>query len=601
MEIVDATKSIAVLPFANQSGLAEQDYLCDGITEEVINALSRIDELKVTSRTSSFFFKGKQVSLSEIGEALNVGIILEGSIRVAGQQMRITARLIDVQDDVQFWSESFDRSLEDIFAVQDEISLLIAERLREQLGHFELEDQLLPRPQASASSYQDYLRARYLLLKMGKGDVEEGLRILEDILKVDPDFAHAHLGIHMAYTLLGSLGLIQAPEGFAKGQPHLDKAIELQPELPECQIQLAWNAFLQAWDLPTTYKHLQQSAQVRPTTDYYQTMASCLVAEGRFKAAHHYIDLAQQVDPFSHIAFHLKGFIYYCEGAHEKALSCYSRSIELNPASTVSLLYTGQALIALERYDESLRFFQQLPPDEPGDMIKLGGMALTLAASGRLKEGGDEFAQIEDAIASDMMGRATQLMVLINSAMGNHEEAMHQFEQGLEKHLPLLIYLFTDPLLQSLQTKPSFQSWKEKIFGTPAEISAPSRKYKQTLLDAESLAQYKAQLNTLMEVEQPHLDPKLSLRELATQLGIPPNQLSQLLNEGFQQNFAEYVNSYRLQTFKSKVADASLHHLTLLAIAYDSGFNSKTVFNTFFKKKMGMTPKAYWKQIIKPE
>ncbi len=601
METLDVTKSIAVLPFANQSGATEQDYLCDGITEEVINALSRIDDLKVTSRTSSFFFKGKQLPLQEISEALGVGIILEGSIRVAGQQMRITARLIDVQEDIQFWSESFDRSLEDIFAVQDEISLLIAERLREQLGHFELEDQLLQRPQASASSYQEYLRARYHLLKMGKGDVEEGLRILEDILQVEPDFAHAHLGIHMAYTLLGTIGLIPAQEGFAKGYPHLQKAIELQPELPECQIQLAWNSFLQVWDLPTTYEHLQQSAQVRPTTDYYQTMASCLVAEGRFKAAHHYIDLAQQVDPFSHIGFHLKGFIYYCEGAHEEALQCYNRSLELNPTATVSLLYKGQSLIALERYDESLAFFQQLPPDEPGDMIKVGGLALTLAASGRIAEAQEEFAQIENGIASDMMGRATQLMVMVKSLMGNHNEALQYLEQGLERRLPLLIYLFTDPLLEPLCPKAAFKAWKDKILGAPAAISTPARKYKQTLLDTESLQQYKSRLNSLMEAEEPHLDPKLSLRELASQLGIPPNQLSQLLNEGFQQNFSEYVNSYRLQTFKSKVADPSLHHLTLLAIAYDSGFNSKTVFNTFFKKKMGMTPRTYWKQIIKPE
>ncbi|MEL7427773.1 MAG: AraC family transcriptional regulator, partial [Bacteroidota bacterium] len=103
----------------------------------------------------------------------------------------------------------------------------------------------------------------------------------------------------------------------------------------------------------------------------------------------------------------------------------------------------------------------------------------------------------------------------------------------------------------------------------------------------------------LMQDQLPHLDPKLTLRDLAEQMGMPANQLSQLLNMGFQQNFAEFVNSYRLQTFKEKVANPKLHHLTLLALAYDSGFNSKTVFNTFFKKKMGMTPRTYWKQVIK--
>ena len=155
MEVASPAKSVAVLPFANQSGSDEFEYLSDGFSEEIINALSQIDGLKVTSRTSSFYFKDKKMPLSAIAEALQVSIIVEGSVRIAGQQLRITARLIDVDDDVQFWSESFKRSTEAIFDVQEELSLHIAEQLREQLGHFELGEQLLHRPDASAESYQE--------------------------------------------------------------------------------------------------------------------------------------------------------------------------------------------------------------------------------------------------------------------------------------------------------------------------------------------------------------------------------------------------------------------------------------------------------------
>ncbi|MFT6337825.1 MAG: TolB-like protein/class 3 adenylate cyclase, partial [Halioglobus sp.] len=134
----EITKTIAVLPFVNMSSNPENEYFTDGMTEEIINALAKIKSLKVTSRTSSFFFKNKNISIPQIGQELNVSTILEGSIRLSGNKMRITAQLINVADDFHFWSESFDRSMEDIFAVQDEISLLIADKLREHIGHFDI-------------------------------------------------------------------------------------------------------------------------------------------------------------------------------------------------------------------------------------------------------------------------------------------------------------------------------------------------------------------------------------------------------------------------------------------------------------------------------
>ncbi len=138
-----------------------------------------------------------------------------------------------------------------------------------------------------------------------------------------------------------------------------------------------------------------------------------------------------------------------------------------------------------------------------------------------------------------------------------------------------------------------------QVLGTETTFNISKRKYKKSLLDEEVLQKYKHQLETLMVNEKPYLDPNLTLRSLAQIMAIPPNHLSQLLNEGFDKNFAEYVNSYRVETFKSKAADPTQQHLTILALAYDSGFNSKTVFNTFFKKMMGKTPKAYWKEVVK--
>ena len=345
----DQSKTIAVLPFVNMSANIENEYFSDGMTEEIINALAKIKKLKVTSRTSSFFFKNKNIPIPEIGEKLNVSTILEGSIRLSGNKMRITAQLIDVNDDFHFWSETFDRSEEDIFAVQDEISLLIADKLREHLGHFDIADHLVDLQDIPVDSYKRYLKSRYHLLKMSKTDLEKGISILEEVIQEQPNFALAHLGMHLGHTLLGMMGLVPAHEAFAEGQPFLDKAIELDENLPECQLHLSYDAFLQKWDFEKSYRHLNKSFEIRPTVEFYQSMASTLAAERKFIAAHNYIDTAMQLDPLSEINHHLRGFILYCQEKYEEAIEWFEKAIQLKPSFVPSTFYWGQALLLMGR------------------------------------------------------------------------------------------------------------------------------------------------------------------------------------------------------------------------------------------------------------
>ncbi|MEM6879245.1 MAG: adenylate/guanylate cyclase domain-containing protein, partial [Bacteroidota bacterium] len=180
--------AIAVLPFVNLSPSQEAEYLCDGITEEVINALSTIKPLKVTSRTSSFFYKGKNLPLPQIGRDLQVNYILEGSIRIGSDKIRTSATLVDAKADMPLWSETLTRSQDDICALKYEISLLVANKLREHLGHFEIADQLVPSLSVEVDHYNQYLKARFLILKMSQADIETGLDILGSVIEVQPDF-----------------------------------------------------------------------------------------------------------------------------------------------------------------------------------------------------------------------------------------------------------------------------------------------------------------------------------------------------------------------------------------------------------------------------
>ncbi len=595
----EQTKTIAVLPFVNMSSDVDNEYFSDGMTEEIINALAKIKGLKVTSRTSSFFFKNKNIPLAQIGKELNVSTILEGSIRLSGNKMRITAQLINVEEDFNFWSETFDRNIENIFAVQDEISILIADKLREHLGHFEIGDHLVDASDISVENYKLYLKGKYHLLKMNKPNLEKAISIFEQVIEAQPNFALAYLGVHQGYAILGTTGQVSAGDAFAKGQPFLDKAIELDKDLPESQLNLSWTAFLQDWDFESAYRHLNKVQEVRPVIDYYQSMASTLSAEGKLDAALHYIETAVQLDPFSAITYHLKGYIFYLQEKYKKAIACFEKSYSLKPEYSLSGIYWGGALLLMGRKEEGMKFFQNLPEDELGDHFKLGGVTLANAALGNILEAEAGIAKLKADMETDSMGSALNYLVLCHAMLGNHDAALDLIEEGIGHRLPMMPYLYPEPILKPLRSIPRFQELMKQIFAKTSTIVFSKRKYKKPLFDEATLTQYQQQLETLMVDEQPHLDPSLTIRSLAEIMDIPSNHLSQLLSEGFGKNFSEFINSYRVETFKSKVADPAHQHLTLLALAYDSGFNSKTVFNTFFKKMTGKTPKAYLKEVVK--
>ena len=593
----ESAKSIAVLPFVNMSSSEENEYFSDGMTEEIINALAKIKELKITSRTSSFYFKNKQIPLPQIGKELGVSTILEGSIRLAGNKMRITAQLIDVEEDVHYWSETFDRSVEDIFAVQDEISLLIADKLRENLGHFEIGDHLVDVPEIPVSIYKKYLEGRYHLMKLSLSGTEKGISIFQEIITEQPDFPLPYVDINQGYAYLGTLGLIPAAEAFAKAKPYLDKAIELGEHLPEVQLNLAWISCWQNWDLENTYRHLHNALEIRPADNIYLTYANTLTVEGKYEAAHTYVDKAIALDPFSAMNHHFKGFIYYLQEQYKTAIPHFDKSLSLQPDLYYPQQYWGQALLMREQYEEAISRIQRLPEDEPGDVSKLGGLTLAYAAMGEGKKAETGIEQLQAALQSDAMGSALYFLILCQTILGRPEEAIALIERGIRLHLPNMLLLYTEPILKPLNTHTRFQALMKQALGERTSFGVPVKKYKKSLLSQKQIVHYKERLEELMYGEKPYLDPALSLRDLATRLLLPPNHLSQLLSEGFDKNFSEYVNTFRLEAFKSQVADPSRRHLTLLALAYESGFNSKTVFNTFFKKKMDMTPRAYWKEV----
>jgi adenylate cyclase len=615
-----SSKSIAVLPFVNMSSDGETEYFSDGMTEEIINALAKIKGLEVTSRTSSFFFKNKNLPIAEIGRELNVSTILEGSVRLSGPMIRITAQLINIADDVHFWSEKWDRKLENVFEIQDEISLIIAEKLREHLGHFDIADHLVEASEVPVDIYKQYLKGRYHVLKYNMTDAEKGISILQDIINDYPGFPLAYLEINNGYAFLGAIGMLPSEEAFSKGKYYLDKAIELDETLPECQYGLAGLSYWQKWDLDASFNHLNKALELRPGyADAYQTMTPILLTIGEFEAAMTYIDRALRLDPFSATNHYLKGLVYYYRKEYEKAIPHFEKSIQLDANFIMSQIIRANILLLLGHGEEAMTIYEGFPSDRFGDLSKLGGITCIHAFLGDRTKAEEGIAKLEEALQADSSGWAIEYLMICYIVQGNHKEAIKWIEYGVAHRIPAMLTIAADPMFEPLHSIPQFQelikqilgekyflilskelyqkpsSHKEIIVKLPVE---PDRFEKKPLLDKENVQLYTQKLLDLIDSKAPYLESNITLREVADLIDIHPNHLSWLLNNHFGKSFNDFINQYRIDAFKRLALDPKNAHITLIGLAYESGFNSKTVFNTHFKKEMGMSPKAWMKSSI---
>ena len=573
-------KSIAVLPFVNLSNNIDNEYFCDGLTEEIIYALAKIKDLVVTSRTSSFYFKNKKVTANEIREKLRVATFIEGSVRASKKKMRITVQMIDTLEDFHFWSETFDRNPDDIFEIQDEISLFIAEKLREHVGHIEIEDKLVEPIDVPVNIYREYLKGRYYLMKLDYDSSLKAIEIFKSIIKKSPKFANPYLDINQAYTFMGTMGLLPAFEAFQKAQPFFEKAMSLNPNSSRVQLNLSWIECWQNWNLKKAYEHANKALEIQQADDIYLTISNFLTVEGKLDAARNYLDKALQLDPYAAINHHYKGFLYYLQEDYSTAIPFLKKALELDPMLPFPPIYIGICLLMSGKPNEALTYFGSLEGVSVKDLTKLGGKTMCYAKLNETERCNDGLKELETYLTTALVDKAFTFLILVNALLGNNEKVVDLVTQAYHSRLPLILLLNPSPILKPVKNHKGFKEIMLKAI--PDNVNyKQKKKYKQSLLDTDEIKNYSKELELIMEDYKLYLNPDLSLKDLASYLELPANYVSQLLNLGFQKNFSEYVNSYRVNEFKERVLLEEYKGLTLMAVAYDSGFNSKTVFNTF--------------------
>lgn len=584
-------KSIAVLPFANMSDKQDSEFFADGITEEIINALTRIPGLRVTSRTSSFFFKGKNVPVPEIGEQLGVSLILEGSIRFGGNKVRITAQLIQAQDDFHFWSDSWDRELDDIFEVQDEISLLIAEKSREFLGHFEIEDHLVFQQTENISAYEYSLMAKYHKNKWNPDDASLAEEYYLKSLDLDPKHVASIIGLADVYSFMGMTGSMSFEDAWMKCNDLIEKTLELDPDNPEAYYQKGHSAFFTECDFQKAFDLGTKAIQLKPNYVEAQQFLSFLhVLAGNTSRAKKHLDIALGIDPLSQETLFFKAYFDYMNRDYSAAFDQLSSCLEVNPKNIPAHAVMTLCMIKMGKYEEVTHYFDELPVELViGE--KMGSLGL---AHAHMKDDANtkkymdlliEDAQSPNGFTSD------SFLFMLYAVTGQIDKAFDWVESGIQNKSTLLMLRFPDPMVDVLRSDERYQKYHQQIF--PKVMKETSSSNKKPLLDADAAETYRTKLLGHLDSHQPYLDAALTLRLLAEQIDIHPNKLSWLINEMHEQNFNQFINNYRIAHFKKLAVDPNNEQFSILGLAYESGFNSKTVFNTYFKKSTGVSPKAW--------
>ena len=460
--------SIAVLPFVNMSEDKANEYFSDGLTEELLNVLANVPGLRVIARTSSFSYKGKEVKIADVARDLDVDHVLEGSVRKSGNRVRITTQLIRSADSSHIWSQTYDRDLNDIFAVQDEISNEVVDALKLKL--------LKPAGSASEdvggtqipAAYEAYLRGRQLRHEgEGEATLRGAIAAFDEAISLDPDYARAYAGKADAQNILASSGVIPFDSGFAAARVTAERALALSPDLPEALLAMAYYQFNFEADQRAAIESLERALRLSPGN--YDVQLSYSSITGSLAWYDRSIESARkavELDPISPGAYvNLSGALAWA-GRLEDAERAARRAIALAPDRPAGHFWLGQVLLLQDRNEQALAEFDR----ESIPWQRMTGRALSFARAGKPELARAEVQSMQKALGS----AASYQYAQIYTALGDYDEAFRWLATARKIHDPgLMGQVFADPLLRPLHSDPRYGRLVEELGFTGAGGSSP--------------------------------------------------------------------------------------------------------------------------------
>jgi len=459
-----SSRSIAVLPFVNMSGDVDNEYFSDGITEEIINALARVEGLNVTSRTSAFAFKKMNKDIRDIGADLNVSHVLEGSVRRAANQVRITAQLINTRDGFHIWSEVFDRDLEDIFQVQDEISKKIAAKLKENVKDIAATEKLVQQGTDNVRAYNHYLKGKYYWHKWTPESVIKSIKQFNLALELCPDYSEAYAGLAMCYSYLGAIGQMPSQKAYEKAEKAALKSLKYDDRIPASHTALALVKILLHWDFKGAAKYFEKALALGPESpNVKQAYALFLKVQGKNKQAIRILKEALVQDPFSLTINAELARAYLNAGKNEKALGQFNKTLDLDSNFRTAIEGKGWAYVALGEYEKAEEIFEDYR-NSVGQKLKgitqLGYIYGKLGKEEKAEEILNMMKQRED---KDKEVSLAMDFAVVHLGLGNKEKVFDYLHRAFDEHLGGILFIKTNPIWADIRDDERFDELIDAI------------------------------------------------------------------------------------------------------------------------------------------
>lgn len=451
--------SIAVLPFVDLSPQEDQEYFCDGMAEELINSLTKIEDLRVVARTSAFAFKGEKTDIREIGQKLNVKTVLEGSVRKAENRLRILAQLINVEDGFHIWSDKFDRDMDDVFAIQDEISMAIVDNLKGKLLGEE-KAKLVKRHTVDVEAYKLYLKGLYFWNKRSKEGMEKGMKHFKQAIELDPSYALAYCGLADSFALLSFWTFFAPKDGFPKAKALAEKALEIDGTLAEAHVSLAWTIFCYDWDWAEVEKEYRMAIRLNPgLANAHHWYSIFLSAMERHEEALFEIKKALDLDPLSLMINTNVGLLYLHMRHYDKAVEVLKKTMEMDPNFGQAHYTLAKTYWAMEKYAEAVS--ASLIAKKQGILWADGIQGCAFALSGQKDKARVLLQELE--ILSKTRFVPPTALVAIYAGLGEIDKAFEWMDKGFEERESGVPFYKVTPEWDLFRSDPRFEKLLKKL------------------------------------------------------------------------------------------------------------------------------------------
>jgi len=453
-------KSIAVLPFVNMSADKNDEYLSDGMTEELINVLAKVPGLRVPGRTSCFAFKGKNEEdiFRKVGDQLHVGTVLEGSVRKVGDKLRVTAQLINVSDGYHLWSKDYDGDVKDILNFQSNVAEQVVQALQVKLGGDEKRI-LTKRPTENPEAHRLYLLGRYEFGKYTQAGWNNAIRYYEQALRLDPNYALAYCGLADNYAYMGSVVMPES-DAIAKEREFAQKALELDPDLAEAHMSLAL-ALVGTFDWRNGLKEFDRALELNPNLAFaYELQAWTVNGLGRFDEAIAKTRKAVELDPLNPFFQMSLSFYQYWAGQYDNAIAQSRKTLEMDPNSAISHVLLGLSLLKKGDSAGAIAELQKAKAPDPGAWYQ-GFLGYAYAISGDRAKAEQALRELEELAKRQYVSPTA--FVTIYLGLGEKEKCLDWLEKAYEQQDSACWYLKIDQIYDSVRNEPRFQAILKKV------------------------------------------------------------------------------------------------------------------------------------------